>query len=100
MMPAMCVPWPYVSRYRTVEPCDSNDRSGPLTMCADGSPGTGATPVSMSAMPTPVPSTPDGTPIAFATSDIDTDVVPDVVLIHTASRATATPAVPTAPAGT
>ena len=29
MIPAMCVPWPYVSRLRVDSDCDSNDRSGP-----------------------------------------------------------------------
>src|SRR5204863_3583613 len=80
MIPAMCVPCPYVSRYRTVLPCDSTDRSGPLTMRADGRPGTGATPVSTSATPTPVPSRPaEDAPTTFATSAIVTDVPPALV---------------------
>src|SRR5690349_22442683 len=48
------------------------DRSGPLTICAAGRPGTGTTPVSIRAIPTPLPVNPAATglvaPIAAATS--------------------------------
>ncbi len=60
MIPAMNVPWPFVSRYWVDGSCDSSERSGPFTiLLAPLRAGTGATPVSMSATSTPLPVTPE-----------------------------------------
>ena len=56
MIPAMNVPWPFVSRYWKLGFCDSSERSGPFTILPFPlSAGTGATPVSISATSTPSP---------------------------------------------
>jgi hypothetical protein len=58
MMPAICVPWPNVSRFRNAGVCDSNDRSGPLTtLPVPARPLTGAIPESINATPIPLPVT-------------------------------------------
>src|SRR5450755_620774 len=57
--PAMNVPCPNASRPGVAAPLASNDRSGPVTTCpAPASPGTGVTPVSITATSTPLPVTP------------------------------------------
>ena len=56
MMPAMCVPWPKVSRSSRVGVCDSSDRSGPMTsLLFVIRPSTGRTPESSNATSMPWP---------------------------------------------
>src|SRR3954453_12868920 len=55
MIDARCVPWPKPSTWAVAGSWLSNDRSGPLTTFPLVSPGTGDTPLSISATSTPLP---------------------------------------------